>query len=76
MAGTDDFGFAAYPAGVVNNDLDYINYGYTTGFWTSERSSVSGYGVFLFLSVEFNSIYTGEDLNDNAAVSDRCTFDG
>ena len=76
MPGTDDFGFTAYPAGVVNSELKFINNGYTTGFWTSERSSVTGYGIFLFMSVEFNNIYTAEDLDDNGALSVRCIFSG
>ncbi len=72
-AGIDDFGFAALPAGVVDNKGDFYNATNFTYFWSSEDDGEpsSGQALKLNLSYDADGAQLGNGYKD-AAYSVRC----
>jgi uncharacterized protein (TIGR02145 family)/prepilin-type N-terminal cleavage/methylation domain-containing protein len=71
--GTDDFGFAALPAGTRHTDGGFNNFGSSTNFWSSSENSV-GNAWFRYLSSGYPGVYRSYANSANGFIV-RCIRD-
>ena len=72
--GSDYFGFTAYPAGLLSNEMTYVNMRYVGAFWSSTMTD-SGVGFAAALMYNTADFFFVNDLDATNAVSVRCVQD-
>ncbi|WP_295098164.1 fibrobacter succinogenes major paralogous domain-containing protein [uncultured Fibrobacter sp.] len=72
--GSDYFGFTAYPAGLLSNELEYVNMRYVTAFWSSTMTD-NGVGFAAALMYNTADLFYINDFVPSNAVSVRCIQD-
>lgn len=72
--GSDYFGFTAYPAGLLNAEVTYVNMRYVTAYWSSTLTD-AGAGHAATLMYDTADFFFINDLAPNVAISIRCVQD-
>ena len=76
LPATDDFGFSALPASVVNAEGKFFKFGYYAAFWSSTMSDNESGCAFCFnLQYDLQSFYNGIGLISSNYFSVRCIED-
>lgn len=66
--GTDDYGFAVFPAGQINRNGSFYNLGSKVYFWTANQSSATYANTRWFINTNSGIYTTNEDKMDRYTV--------